>query len=79
MITQMSAKAKYYFGPLEGVDSRDGAQVPGAATFDSIGMILNTLKHTLKKGRPYRTKHLSWWQTQTQSLLHDTILNFHGT
>ena len=36
MITQISAKAKYYFGRLEGADGGDGAQVPDAATFDSI-------------------------------------------
>ena len=39
VITQISATAKYYFGPLEGVDGGDGAQVPDGATFDSIGGI----------------------------------------
>ena len=78
VITQIAGKAKYYFGPLEGVDGGDGAQVPDGATFDSIGKILDTLKRTLKKGRPYRTKHLSWWQTKTQSLLHESILNLNA-
>ena len=69
VITQIANRAKYYFGPLEGVDGGDGAQVPDGATFDSIGKILDTMKNKLNpllnNSGSYRGEDLNWARTHS--------------